>query len=615
MTPWQTWLSAWKGNASRLLETPFSMPREPGDLFALGLFAAGLADAACLRQTRLLSSGQPRLQFLLLCALVRLRQGRPCSTEGELLALMEPLESLPESGWEFLDLSALATAQASAFSALRQELSNLCQELSKDPHACAPLTGTQDRDPRPLLCVDTEGGELTLGFARHEAATDGLLADLAVRCGTSTTDIDPRCAAALVAAVDPRSGLHEDQRAAVRKALEERFVVLTGGPGTGKTTVVACLLWALCEADPTLHPEHVVLCAPTGRAQARLSESVATNLERLGAQGILLSPAQSGLSRCSSSTLHTLLGARPDGSFRHHAGHRLPHRVVVVDEASMIDLGMFAALLAAVPQTSHLVLVGDPDQLPSVEAGAVLADLMMAPRLATHRTALTFTWRNQGRIAECSRALNEGEWSFDLAPSLGLEAWIGGEGTQEGSVRHLGGTLEALLDHWMMRWFETPDFGRILCATHGGPSGREAVNRACDERLRARTGRNGMFLPGQPVILGKNHPEHGLWNGDLGTIEERHGEPWAVFGSVSVRAGELQGLESAWAITVHKSQGSEFPEVLFLLPERDTPLLTRQIAYTAITRARQCVLLWGDPKMLSLAAARKEDRPSRLRRF
>lgn len=614
MTPWQAWLSAWKAVPSTRLEEPCVLPEVPEDLLSLGLLLAGLADAATLRQARLLSAGHPRFKFLLLCALVRLRQGRPRSTAAELCELAQPLEILPEHG-RMLDPAALRAAQAAAFPALRQELSKLCQELSEDPHALAPLTGTRDQDPKPLLCVDTEGSEMTLGFARHEAATDGLLADLAVRCGTSATGIDLERAAALVAAVDPRSALHDAQRAAVRKALEERFVVLTGGPGTGKTTVVACLLWALLESDLSLHPERIVLCAPTGRAQARLSESVAANLVRLKEQGIPLSPAQGELSRCASSTLHTLLGARPDGSFRHHAGNRLPHRVVVVDEASMIDLGMFAALLAAVPQTAHLILVGDPDQLPSVEAGAVLSDLMASPSLAVHRTSLSFTWRNQGRIAACSRSLNDGSWSSELAPFLSLEAWISGEGREEGSVHHLVGPLEALLDHWTERWFETPNFGRILCATHGGPSGRETVNHACDERLRQRTGKKGVFLPGQPVILGKNHPEHDLWNGDLGRIEERYGELWAVFDAVFIRAGELAGLESAWAITVHKSQGSEFPEVLFLLPERDTPLLTRQIAYTAITRARQSVLLWGDPKMLSLAASRKEDRPSRLRRF
>lgn len=612
MIPWQAWLSAWKAVPSSRLEEPCVLPEDPQDLLSLGLFLAGLADAATLRQARLLSAGHPRFTLLLLCALVRLRQGKPRSTAAELCELAQPFEILPEHG-RMLDPAALRAAQAAAFPALRQELSKHCQELSEDPKGFAPLTGRRNQDPMPLVCVDTDGSEVALGFARHEAATDGLLADLAERCGLSATGIDPDRATALVAAVDPRSALHEDQRAAVKKALEECFVVLTGGPGTGKTTVVACLLWALLEADPTLHPERIVLCAPTGRAQARLSESVAANLARLKEQGIPLSPAQGELARCASSTLHTLLGARPDGSFRHHAGNRLPHRVVVVDEASMIDLGMFAALLAAVPPTSHLILVGDPDQLPSVEAGAVLSDLMAAPSLAAYRTALTFTWRNQGAIATCSRALNEGLWTSELASSLSLEALIGGEGREEGSVHHLVGPLDALLDHWTARWFETPDFGRILCATHGGPSGREAVNRACDERLRQRTGTKGVFLPGQPVILGKNHPEHDLWNGDLGRIEERHGELWAVFETVAIRAVELAGLESAWAITVHKSQGSEFPEVLFLLPERDTPLLTRQIAYTAITRARRSVLLWGDPRLLSLAASRKEDRPSRLR--
>jgi len=613
MTPWQDGLCAWKGVGTRELGTEFFLPSDALDLLALGLLASGHADVATLRQARILSMGKSRMAGLLLLLLVRLRQGHPASRLDDLLPLLEPFAGAFEPGWEFLDLSGFREAQVRVHLTLRQDLSNLAMELGRDPGALAPLTGSSRQDPLPLVCVDSSSDSVRFAFASHEAALDALIRALRRRCQKSPTGRDSAAVTRLVAAVDPGCSLHERQREAVARALEQRFVVLSGGPGTGKTTVVACLLWALLEADPSLHPEHIALCAPTGRAQARLSESVAANVARLREANVAFSPAQAGLGEVASSTLHALLGARPDGSFRHHAGHPLPQRVVVVDEASMIDLNLFAALLLAVPPTAHLVLVGDQDQLPSVEAGAVLADLMAAPSLAPHRIGLTHTWRNRGAVALCSQALRRGEWDARLAPELPVEVWAEEDAGSGGTVRHLVGTLDAVLEHWVERWLACPGFGRILCITHGGASGRQRTNHTCDALLRRRTASQGVFLPGQPVILGRNHPERNLWNGDLGIVTVRDGELWAEFASARVKVAQLDGLESAWAITVHKSQGSEFPEVLFLLPERDTPLLTRQIAYTAITRARRNVLLWGDAGMLDLAASRREDRPSRLR--
>jgi exodeoxyribonuclease V alpha subunit len=613
MTPWQIWLDAWKGLGSRALASEFLLPSDPLELLSLGLLAGGQVDAATLRQARILAMGNDRLQGLLLLLLTRVRQGHPQSAPQDLLAFLVPLAGVPESGWEFLDLEGFRAAQSATFPLLRQKLSELCDDLSGDPGLFAPLTGPRQRDPLPLLCVESTGGTVRFGFARHDAAVDALIGSLRSRCLASSTAMDPASVSRLVEAVDPKESLHGLQRAAVARALEQRFVVLTGGPGTGKTTVVACLLWALLEADPSLHPEYIALCAPTGRAQARLSESVAANVVRLRGEGVPFSSAQAGLGQVASSTLHSLLGARPDGSFRHHAGHLLPHRVVVVDEASMIDLGMFSALLAAISPTAHLVLVGDKDQLPSVEAGAVLADLMLAPSLGRHRIELTYTWRNRGAIALCSQALQQGKWDTQLAPRLSVEVWAGQESSGEGVVQHLEGPLESMLEHWVDRWRANPGFGRILCITHGGPAGRENVNRLCDGLLRGGSASRAIFLPGQPVILGRNHPERNLWNGDLGIVVVDSGELWADFGSVRAKVSQLDGLESAWAITVHKSQGSEFSEVLFLLPDRDTPLLMRQIAYTALTRAKDAALLWGDVAMLSLAATRQDDRPSRIR--
>ncbi len=613
MTPWQTWQNAWKACDSRTLEQGFAVPDDPLEVLSLGLWATGWCDASALRLARILSTGDDSLRLLLFLMLCRLRQGHPQSTLAGLEALLSPLGPLPDSGWIEDDFEALRTRFDAGLSGLRSRVREIVARLAENPMAFAPHTGSRHHDPLPLVCVDAEGESTSFAFALHEAAVQGLVASLQARRAASATNLAPKRCGELIMRVDPHRTLDPLQAAAIQKALEERFVVLTGGPGTGKTTVVACLLWALLEADSTLHAQSIVLCAPTGRAQARLVESVGENLARLRTAGVALSTAQAGLATTNAGTLHSLLGARPDGTFRHHLGNPLPYRVLVVDEASMIDLPMFAALLDAVPPQAHLVLVGDPDQLPSVDVGAVLADLLAAPALKRHHTRLEKTFRNAGRIADFSASIRENAWNSELAPVLALEAWKHGQGRTAGAVHHLEGDLVPLLEAWVERWLVDPGFGCILCAVHGGPSGREAVNRHCDEMLRRRTGWKGRFFPGQPVILGRNHPERNLWNGDLGRIVEENGELWACFGAVKVRPGQLDGLDSAWAITIHKSQGSEFAEVLFLLPDRDTPILTQQIVYTAITRAKKSVLLWGDLQLLAVAARRREDRPSRLR--
>ncbi|MCB9495291.1 MAG: AAA family ATPase [Fibrobacteria bacterium] len=610
--PWTTWATCWKGPGFPKALAPRSLPESSHDLLSFGLLAQGLVDGGLLRQARLITDSRPEFRLPLLLLLARLRQGQTRSSIEDLLALVSAAADSSESSLETSGAVGLGDALRRALPGLLRTISDFLSDLGSDPTRHAPLTGTTRQDPLPLVCVDARDGTTWFSFARHLEDTSRLEKRLAILREQSPTGLPDSRIRSILETVDPQAILHRDQREAVAFSLAHRLLLLTGGPGTGKTTVVACLLRALLEADSSLHADSIVLCAPTGRAQSRLAESVQKNLALLRSRGTPFLPRHEGLRSLRSSTIHALLGARPDGTFRHDRTRPLPYRVVVVDEVSMVDLPLFAALLDALPPFVHLVLAGDPDQLPSVEAGAVLADLVASPSHRPHVRALGHTWRNGGDIATAAQRFRQGTWSAADMRRIPSSEWSDVP-HPEGSVLHVRGELVGILRSWVDRRRSEASTGRILCVTHGGPSGREGVNRICDDHLRSTTGSRGDFVPGQPVILGRNHPELDLWNGDLGVVAETNGELVVEFDTRQVRLRLLDGLESAWAITVHKSQGSEFDEVLLVLPERDTPLLSRQIAYTALTRARRGAFLWGDTTLLEIASRRREERPSRLR--
>ncbi|MEK7390974.1 MAG: exodeoxyribonuclease V subunit alpha, partial [Fibrobacterota bacterium] len=430
----------------------------------------------------------------------------------------------------------------------------------------------------------------------------------------------------------------ELQRKAIRTALTSPVAIVTGGPGTGKSSVVSRMLLGLSKVMVDFDSESVALCAPTGRAKARLAESIGQNLASLSA----LDPIAASLSNVPAATLHSLLGALPNGTFRHHPGNPLPHRVVVLDEASMVDLPLFAAFLSALSPSARVILVGDPDQLPSVDAGAVLADLVANPNLGASCVHLSHTHRNAGAIAEICRVVREGgDVASTLVASRGKSTDMQAVRAVVGEVAHLcDERIETLLPLWLEERFgESMRSGfqvgtgfvdpsallalversRILCAVHDGRSGASALNAQADAWLRERfpSSWRGTFAPGQQVILTRNHALRDLWNGDLGVVVEHDARLVAVFSKpgkiLTIPVEQLDGLESAWAVTVHKSQGSEFDEVLFALPERDSPVLTRQILYTALSRARRTVFVHGDAELAAKAVSRSADRPSAVR--
>ena len=417
-----------------------------------------------------------------------------------------------------------------------------------------------------------------------------------------------------------------EQREASRRAATRWTTVLTGGPGTGKTTTVAGLLALLAEqAALAGHDLRVALTAPTGKAAARLQEAVAGATRRLPAAD------QERLGRLEASTMHRLLGPRRDNGtrFRHHRCNRLPHDVVVVDETSMVSLTMMTRLVEAVRPDARLVLVGDPDQLASVDAGAVLSDLVSG--LATTEESpvvrLATTHRFGADIGRLAAALREGSAdevvaalrdgseqvefveTEDPAPLL-RETLLGAARTIR-SAAEAGHAEEAVA---------ALDRHRLLCAHREGPYGVRHWNRQVEHWLAEATGDplyEQMYV-GRPLLVTANDYGLGLYNGDAGVVvREREGRAAVVDGANGLTrfaTSRMSDVETMYATTIHKSQGSQAEEVTVLLPPEDSRLLTRELFYTAVTRAEQKVRVVGTEASVRAAVVRRAQRASGLRR-
>ena len=417
---------------------------------------------------------------------------------------------------------------------------------------------------------------------------------------------------------------YEEQRAAAEVALSHGLTVLTGGPGTGKTTTVARLLALLVEqAKLTASTRlRIALAAPTGKAAARLQEAVQLEVARL-------QPAdQEALVGLHATTLHRLLGSRPDTSarFRHHRGNRLPHDVIVVDEASMVSLTMMARLLEAVRPHTRLVLVGDPDQLASVEAGAVLADLVDG--LGEAKTAALKTSHRFGEsIGELATAIREGDADrvVDVLRAGGEHIeWIEGADPREQLRNVLVPHALALRTAAILgdggAALATLDEHRLLCAHRRGHFGVQHWNRQVERWLTEATGEPiwSSWYAGRPVLMTANDYGLGLYNGDTGVTVVDGGTLRAVVGgageALTFATSRLADVETMHAMTIHKSQGSQADEVTVLLPPEDSRLLTLELFYTAVTRAKKRVRAVGSEPALRAAVERRAVRASGLGR-
>ncbi len=432
----------------------------------------------------------------------------------------------------------------------------------------------------------------------------------------------------LFAALFPDAANGDLQARAAELALQRALVLITGGPGTGKTTTIARLLvLRIAQAIAAGKPApRIALAAPTGRAAERMSESLhraARQLEASGVDGDLLAALPS-----TASTLHRLLGTIADTArFRHDADNPLPCDIVVVDEASMVDLPLMCKLVEAVADGAQLILLGDADQLPSVEAGDVLAAILSADTLRDHRVHLRRGWRQSAalQLAPLAEAVREGASAEALA--LLRDGSLSNVHFHEG----VDDPLQArprLLEHWRaLATLDDPaealkqaNHLRLLTALREGPQGARGLNARIEASLSGRRiGTPPAWFPGRLLLITRNHYQQRLFNGDVGIcLPDEHGVPLAWFaGEGGVRAfhpAALPAHESAFAMTVHKAQGSEFDEVWLQLPRADSRVLSRELLYTAITRAREVLHVAGSAEVITAALSRHASRVSGLGR-
>jgi exodeoxyribonuclease V alpha subunit len=422
----------------------------------------------------------------------------------------------------------------------------------------------------------------------------------------------------------------ERQRAAAEAALRRRLAVVAGGPGTGKTTTVARIAALLSEqaAAAGAPPPLIALAAPTGKAAERLGEAVHDQARRLP-----IAPAvRDVLLGLESSTLHRLLGRRRDSHtrFRHHRGNRLPHDVVIVDETSMVSLSQMARLVEAVRPDARLVLVGDPDQLSSIEAGAVLGDIV-GSGVGPGIVVLEREYRFGGGIATLAAAIREGAADATVevlrsAPEgvTWLEVDAAGDEPLEPIRRRAVAAGRAV--------FEAARAGddagalaalgafRLLCAHRRGPYGVASWGPQVEGWLASDVGgfsADDRWYAGRPLLITQNDYGLRLFNGDTGVVVRAGAGVTAAFRRqgdvVHVAPSRLESVDTVHAMTIHKAQGSQFGSAAVLLPDRASRLLTREMLYTAITRAQSELILVGTEDAVRAAVERPVTRASGLR--
>lgn len=527
-----------------------------------------------------------------------------------------------------------------------------------DRNGFAALIGASATDHKPVILHEA-GGRRYLYFQKYLRAELEFQHELTQRLAEKTAR-SPADWSAIVPEVlrtQPLK-LDADQQRALGAALVNNLTIISGGPGTGKTSIVLTLLRCLVRGG--IAPARIALAAPTGRAAQRLSDALRTGLEHLPTP----SP-DDALGALTATTLHHLLAYRPTRHlFARHRENPIPAEVVIVDEVSMVGLVLMSQLFQALAPGARLILLGDKDQLPSVDAGAVLAHLVpdesaaqgVAPAgpLQNRVVLLRTNHRSQAQIRAAAEAINRQDGSVvERLPPLPADgADRGGCYLLEQKLK-TAGELRGFLQAWIEQAYfrsrldgltlaemlDTVEIGadvdrrhdrllqlldrfRLLTLVRDGPWGCDDINGFLEILVRPRLdagSRGGLFV-GAPVLITRNDAASGLYNGDVGiTLRQQGGGLRVLFsrqgGCVSFPAEALPAHELAFALTVHKAQGSEYANVMIVLPPTGgRRLLTKELTYTGITRAKSLAVICAAKDVLQFAIGRKITRESGLLR-
>lgn len=565
------------------------------------------------------------LSVLLLCLFLALEEGSLCVAATD--------ESIAHRLRDLLD-----DEQALAWAGL------ILSECT--PDLVPNLIGSGPDDNRPVVLFQA-GNRSFYYFQRYLRHELVFCEHLTQRLKAAAPGSEARQAGATLGAGPV---LDAQQRAAVELSLTRRLAIISGGPGTGKTSIVVALLRELVQRGCA--PERIALAAPTGRAAQRLTDAIRHGLSGLPENCSL---AEQQLKLLEAHTLHHLLRYSPSrGNFMCHAENPVPADVVIVDEASMVGIGLMAQLLQATRPETRLIILGDKDQLPSVDAGAVLASLLEGEvgGVLRDRVALLETnYRSQPAIRVAAAAINEQRVdALEALPPLDVTALADDVEVAVGccflplsetSIRPWHGIVRAWAERHYLRtafkelatktWpfaasqdlddlFRLLNRARLLTVLREGPYGCIAINESVDELLRPHfdRGARGRFFAGATLLITRNDYSRKLFNGDVGVLlKDVSGSYHAVFsrpeGPISIPAESLPAHELGFAITVHKSQGSEYDEVLLALPPvGGQRLLTKEILYTGITRARRLAVVCGTKEVLQEAIGRRIHREAGL---
>jgi exodeoxyribonuclease V alpha subunit len=555
----------------------------------------------------------------------------------------------------------------------RQRPSPLVRQISPQPEH------SQDDTGQPLVLSGSEEEPL-LYLRRYYLHEEQVANDILQRTEAAHPVDEAQAKYWLDRLFDKDTGV-DWQKIACAVALRASLTVITGGPGTGKTYTAARLLALLFAIDQNPERLRVALAAPTGKAAARLRQSIDSSLQELDLRlGDELNLDTFTRRMGAARTLHSLLGARPDTRLmRFNASHPLDIDILIVDEASMIHLEMMSALLQAMPPGAKVILLGDKDQLASVEAGAVLGDLCRSATfgnynletkryiasltditlpaefmvdstastpLAQQTVMLRKSRRFGGLIGQLAQAVNEGEGELaqrlinsdttgvlqtthhptvTTVLNLAVHGRIGATACYADYLRLMNNKPAEPEQHdaWVIDVLTAFDRFRILCAVHEGDWGTKNLNTAIQQALAAAglLKPKGEWFSGRPVMVTRNDAELGVFNGDVGvTLPGVQGALRVYFldGDKlrSVGVSRLAHVETAFAMTVHKCQGSEFFHTALVLPQGGTKLLTRELVYTGITRAREhFTLIEGQSGLLQQAIGQQSERASGLGRL